>query len=67
MDDPSSRRPDNSDRTVVIAELRALIEEGIASGVTDMTFEDVIAEARAEVDANEASLPSVARCLRRLV
>ena len=67
MDDPSSKRADDSERDVAIAELRALIEEGIASGVTDMTFEDVIAEARAETYAKDALLPSETVCQRRLV
>lgn len=43
----------DQERAVAIAELQALIDEGIASGVSGKTFDEIIAEARAEADARE--------------
>ena len=45
----------DQERAASIAELQALIDEGIASGVSESTFDEIIAEARAQAEAVDAS------------
>jgi antitoxin ParD1/3/4 len=45
----------DQERAASIAELQALIDEGIASGVSERTFDEVVTEARAQADAEHAS------------
>ena len=45
----------DQDRAEAIAELQALIDEGIASGVSDQSFDEIIAEARSQADAMEVA------------
>jgi antitoxin ParD1/3/4 len=45
----------DQERAASIAELQALIDEGIASGVSDRTFDEVVTEARAQADAEHPS------------
>ena len=55
MVSPSSTQPTSYGREKSIAELQALIDYALASGISEMTFDDIIAEARAQADA-EADL-----------
>lgn len=43
----------DQDRSAAITELQALIDEGIASGISTKTVAEIIAEARATADAEE--------------
>lgn len=45
----------DQERAASIAELQALIDEGIASGVSELSFDDIVAEARAQADAIDAT------------
>lgn len=43
----------DQERSAAITELQALIDEGIASGISTKTVAEIIAEARATADAEE--------------
>jgi antitoxin ParD1/3/4 len=43
----------DQERSAAITELQALIDEGIASGISTKTVAEIIAEARAAADAEE--------------
>lgn len=43
------------DREEALSELRVLIQQGIDSGASEQSFDDIIAEARAQVDTAERS------------
>lgn len=43
----------DQERATAIAELQALIDEGIASGVSTRTFEEIMSEARAKAEVAE--------------
>jgi antitoxin ParD1/3/4 len=43
----------DQERATAITELQALIDEGIASGVSTRTFEEIISEARAKAEVAE--------------
>ena len=46
----------DKERTAVIAELRALIDEGIASGVSDLSMDEIFEEAMRQV--GQTQLPN---------
>jgi hypothetical protein len=46
---------DLRDPTAVVAELQALVDEALASGVSEVTFDEIIAEARTQADAIDAT------------
>jgi antitoxin ParD1/3/4 len=43
----------DQERAKAIAELQHIVDEGLASGVSDQSFDEIIAAARAEADARE--------------
>ena len=43
------------ERASAVAELQAIVDDALASGISDQTFEEIIEEVRAEMDANQSA------------